>query len=261
MTLKEAADLEFKSLTNMDRIFLEANSRGIMAVPEGSGYRLTYNGGQSTHYDDDLDALAAITRIPVEKRGFNITAEMEREWNMGLTNAVDPETASEAFLPTNMQEVVLKQVMRGESPLVELRTSSYANLNAAVEALTEDAPTRIKMTTINEYFQDAKVAARVAVYDEDAVLGIIKSNVRPLRALGIDVDKPLDDIISQMAANPSGLRALKGTDPQSGIMQSYFVKNSMKGNVQEGQLVTDATGPHRIFSQDQKNAFNARPCT
>jgi hypothetical protein len=260
MTLRELAEVEFSGISGKDRLQMEAGLRGIRIRPEREGYSLTSDTG-TQWFADDLEALNAIVQVPLPQTSFDIDAMLASEWNAGVLNGIDPAVNAAKYMPLRMQEVVLERVLNGGIPLVELRTANTGNFLSAFSALTEKAPNRIQAVMLDEFVDTAGTPGmNVAVYDADAVTAVITKYEKALTNLGIDVTSGHQNVVRQMNQFEGGLRAFKNGDPESGIMHTFYLSKSMKGDVLKGKLVLDETGPHRVYTQTSKDGFNMRLC-
>jgi endonuclease YncB( thermonuclease family) len=258
LTIREAAELELP-MPVTDQILEEASARGLKVLPKGTGHEVHFPNGSKRIYEDDLEALEAIQRVPVSQLDVSLDAPLARLWNMGIENGYDAEVDASKFLPVPLQEVVIGQIAKGSRPLAEVRTSNLDEFNTAFAAITADLPKnrRLVVRTLEEL---GPQEARLAIFDPELVKARQTTFNLALDRLGVNVSNPPEMLIDELDQIPKGLHILSANDPESAIMYSWFRQKSMKGNWQQGKVVIDETGPHREFSPEVKNTFIPRIC-
>lgn len=256
MTIGEAANLELP-LPNSDRLREEAAMRGITVLPKGAGVELHFPDGSKRPFRDDLEAMEAAMRVPVAKLDRPLEAELQRSWNMGLENGVDPEVDAATFAPIPLQEVLLNQVAKGTRPMAVVRTSDINEFNSAFDVLAQGTKKRIQVQTLEER---ADGTVRLAVFDPELVRARASQSREGLIRLGVNPDADPRLLVQDLDVLPRGTHIMEARDVESAMMYSWFRKNSMKGNWEEGHVLLDETGPHRVFADETKAKFTFRVC-
>jgi len=258
MTIREAASLELP-LPNSDKLFIEASARGITVLPSGTGHKLVLPDGSKRVFKDDLEALEAVQRIPINRVDLSLDQPLARLWNMGVENGFDAEVDARTFLPIPLQEVMVGQLLKGSRPLAEVRTSSMDAFEQAFAMISRDLPAGRRLTVMP--LEKVGKVTRLAIYDPDLVKARMTTFQASFEQLGLNFEKnSLPAHIMDLDGMPHGLHTLQGNDPESGIMYTWYRQHSMKGNWQQGKVVVDETGPQRVFTTEQKNGFLFRVC-
>lgn len=256
MSIEEAANLKFP-LPNSDRLRDEAAMRGITVLPRSTGSELHFPDGSKRVFKDDLEAMEAVMRIPVSKLDRPLEARLQREWNMGLENGIDPEVDSASFLPVQLQELLLNQLSKGGRPLAVVRTRDINEFNSAFDILASGAKKKLQVQTLEE-MTDGSV--RLAVFDPDLVRARASQNAEALTRLGVDPNRDPRLLVQDLDGLPRGTHIMEGKDVESSIMYSWYRQHSMKGNWEKGHVMLDETGPHRVFDDEVKSTFTFRVC-
>jgi hypothetical protein len=282
-------------MPNSDRLFEEADIRGLTVRPRGKGTELILPDGTKRIFEDELEAMEAVQRIPIVRTDASLEEVMEREMNWGIENSFDSDVDAGAFLPASVNEAVMQQVVRGGAPLAEMRTTDVGMFLNAFEAMTGDIPKnrKIGVRILGETAEEGETLkggapdagskivvrnkgkenqsieikpkpgakpTRLAVYDEDLMNAKIVQLSSELERLGVNTQKGVEKVLDDLDRVPHGMRILSTDDPESAVMYSWFRQHSMKGNWEQGEVAMDMTGPHRRFTPEQKKQFSFRVC-
>jgi len=263
MTIAEAAELELP-MPLTDQLFEEGAIRGATVRIKGAGADVTFADGTKIRYADHLEAMEAITRIPIFRNQPSIDEPIARAWNMGTKNGVDSWVDSGKFMDSNFYDAAVQELYAGNRSLVHFQTNDVAAVEKAMGSTDQLFPLRsgqIKMVTLTEDFPKAEVA----MYDPARVASLIERNRTQLKALGVKVSagntpKSLDDVVRQLYHVPNGLDILQNADTDSAVMFSWYRQHSMKPNWEMGKEALDGGRPVRIFPDEVKKTFQFKVC-
>jgi hypothetical protein len=201
-----------------------------------------------------------MTRIPIHQIDRRVEEVLERDMNMGWFNGQDPEVDARSTISIPLREMMLGQVIKGQRPLTEVLTSDVNAFNSAFADLTLDVPKGRKVDVRELAGLTGEGHARLVIYDPVLARARITENAASLHQLGVDTSVDLGQIIDQLDRLPQGLHILQARDPKSSIMYSWYRSNSMKRDMMSGPTILDETGPHRVYSEEQKQTFAFKRC-
>jgi len=295
MTLREAADIDL-GYVSPGELEKQASLRGYSVKRDPKLGTWTVENalaGEKQVFHHPMEAMAAISKIPIKKSGVKLEGELERTWNMGRERGRDPDVDSKAFLPAQAVDQAFQEVVSAGRPGMEMYVVPHAEIGGVQQAggkgLTEAAlrvmspPNRVQaildnlaekvpqMRSLRTWTAPELVNGRqkMFVYDENKVQQIFKQWEQGFQKLGVEVrdangmPRPTHVILSDIDRKiPDGLDILKGRDPSDAFMYSWYKSKSMKEEFMAGKLQADSQGQYRMFPPEEKNAAFAKlpPC-
>jgi len=247
-----------------DQLFDEAAIRGMKVKIKGKGVNVKMPDGSVMKYADQLEAMEAITRVPLVRSQPSIDEPIARAWNMGIKNGLDSWTDSGKHMPTNFYDAAVAQLYGGDGSLVHFTTTDIHAVDTAMKSTEKMFPTKYSQIQRIE-LTPANPGGEVAMFDPAKVSGIIANHPTQLKQLGVTLTRegrpvPVEDVIRQLHKMPSGLDILMNKDTESAIMTTWYKQHSMIPNLQKGAEQLENGRPIRLFSPEQKSKFEFRMC-
>jgi hypothetical protein len=226
--------------------------------------------------------------------GPDILAKAKAAMNMGANRLYDPRFDSNAFVPSNVVEVVLTQVGMGKHPGVEVLTEDAKLFEEAFfrtlrwQPLTSKAVDVITLTSPephaarDAFYGDALTRAwarrtesvsgnqgRFFVYNADQMWERLTSGAMPARLakLGIRFEdrvgkerRPLKTILGEITDLEGGVEILTSPDPESAAIYTYQRMYGMREEMQRAGVIATPYGNFPEYSPDYKKRYSYRIC-
>jgi hypothetical protein len=268
MTLRDAANLDLGTVP-FSSVREEAAHKGYRAVVTSDGVTLESTvTGESRTFAHTLEAMEALGRVPHVESGAKLEGVLEQAWNMGRDRGWDPEVDVKQFVPAEMADVAVRELVEGKRPLITMYTKDIGAAQDTLNALKKIQPgsQRLRMTVLEEGDR-----TMIAIYDPAEVQKIGTALDPALRKLGVRttrmdpegarIPEPPEKILADVHALPDGVDIFKGRDPSDALMYSFFKSKGMKEDLMKGRLQHDAQGPFRTYPPEVKRGLaKLLPC-
>jgi hypothetical protein len=230
----------------------QADVRGLKVRPDGKGAVVGTMDGQEYRFANQMEAYEAVARIPVNKVGPKLEADIEKALGFGSERMFDADIDVDTFRPRRVQTLAMQELVQGKRPAITVQTRNPEAVRAAVKAVEKQAGLKPGTYQIYKTFSGADKRIGVVIYDPNRV----KQAVAPVAKfldhnLGIRVtpDTAPEWIVAQLAKKPQGLGIIAGRDPHSAAVYTWMRTKGLKEEWRRGTLQADALGPYRVYPE------------
>jgi hypothetical protein len=230
----------------------QADVRGLKVRPEGKGAVVSTMDGQEYRFANQMEAYEAVARIPVNKVGPKLEADIEKALGFGSERMYDADVDVDTFRPRRVQSLAMQELVQGARPAITVQTRNPEAVRAAVKAVEKQAGLKPGTYQIYKTFSGTDKRAGVVIYEPNRVKQAVAPVAKFLdRQLGIRVtpDTTPEWIIAQLAKKPQGLGIVAGRDPHSAAVYTWMRTKGLKEEWRQGKLEADALGPYRTYPE------------
>jgi hypothetical protein len=261
-TLRELANLDF-SLTDLGQLNEEAGIRGMKAIPKGRGIILeSFDGSYRKEFSQQLEAVEAVGRMPLNTRGNKIEQQLEKEWGFGFERSFDADVDADIYRPVEFMKSGIDEVVAGRRPLVTVFSGKGENLAASVDGMARAARLDPNAFQVVPLGVEARGRTQYAIFNTTAVKQNVARYAPALKHLGIDFDprESIDVTLGKLAAKPHGLGFLYGgdRDPMDALLYTHLRMRGDKELWTKAEVTVDSLGPYRQFTQSMRDTVKAR---
>jgi hypothetical protein len=248
-TIDDIVDTELP-LPTWRHMQAQADVRGLKVRPNGKGAVVSTMDGQEYKFVNQMEAYEAIARIPVNKVGPKLEADVEKALGFGSERMYDADVDVDTFRPRRVQTLAMQELVQGARPAITVQTRNPEAVRAAIKAVEKSAGLRPGTYQVYKTFSGTDKRIGVVIYDPNKVRQAVAPVAKFLdRQLGIRVtpDTAPEWIVAQLAKKPQGLGIISGRDPHSAAVYTWMRTKGLKEEWRTGKLQTDALGPYRTY--------------